>query len=58
VKPTLITPTLIFAKVARAAKSSPLITSQRGLCGIRTMPKARASAGTQPRPSIQRQPST
>ncbi|HEY5943097.1 MAG TPA: hypothetical protein VIT89_09580 [Solirubrobacterales bacterium] len=49
--------TRIFASVARAAKSSPVITSQRGLCGIRTIPKASASAGTQPSPSIQRQAS-
>jgi hypothetical protein len=50
--------TRIFASVARASKSSPVITSQRGLCGMRSIPIASARAGTTPRPSIQRQPST
>ena len=49
--------TRIFASVARAAYLSPCMTSQRGLCGIRSIPKPSASAGTMPSPSIQRQPS-
>ena len=36
--------TRILASVARAAKSSPLIINQRGLCGIRSMPNESGDA--------------
>ncbi len=47
-------PERIRASTARASKSRPAITSQRGLCGILSIPTKRKNAGTAPRPSIQR----
>ncbi len=47
-------PERIRASTARASKSRPAITSQRGLWGIFSIPAKRKNAGTAPSPSIQR----